>query len=98
MRTTYGDQAFVSNQLKSPGWTGQVHDAELDALITVADTTLDPAARIAATQQAMIYVLQKGLLLPIHSDVLPVAVHDDVHGFRWDAINRVRYIDIWIAG
>lgn len=97
MRWTYSDQSILSALFKSPGWTGQTNDPELDKLLEVADTTVDPEARIEATQQVMIYILENALIAPVVSDWVQTAVHDNVHDYHWDALNTERLIDVWIV-
>lgn len=97
MRWTYSDQTILSLLLKSPGWTGQSNDPELDKLLAVADSTVDPAVRLEATHQAMIYALDHASIAPINSDWLTNAASDKVHGHRWDGLYTVRYIDVWLS-
>ena len=49
MRWTLADQSILSALFKSPGWVKQTSDPELDKLIAVADTTVDPAKRLEAS-------------------------------------------------
>jgi ABC-type transport system substrate-binding protein len=81
----------------SPGWTGQTNDPELDELLAVANTTVDPEARLEASHAAMVYILQNALVAPIASDWINVAVHDYVQNYHWDALNNARLIDVWLA-
>ncbi len=97
MRWTYADQSILSALFKSPGWTGQMDDPELDKLLEVADTTVDPEARIEATHQVMIYILENALISPVVSDWVQSAVRDNVHDYHWDALNTERLIDVWIS-
>jgi peptide/nickel transport system substrate-binding protein len=97
MRWTYSDQSVVSALFKSPGWTGQTNDPELDKLIEASDTTVDPAARIEATQQVMIYLLEHAIIAPVVSDWVQSAVRENVHDYHWDALNTERLIDVWIS-
>jgi peptide/nickel transport system substrate-binding protein len=97
MRWTYNDQSILSALFKSPGWTGQSNDPELDKLLEVADTTVDPEARIEATHDVMIYILEHALIAPVVSDWVQAAVRDNVHDYHWDALNTERLIDVWIS-
>jgi peptide/nickel transport system substrate-binding protein len=97
MRWTLVDQSILSAMFKSPGWTQQTDDPELDALLQVADTTVDPEARLAATHEAMVYILENAIVAPIASDWINVAVHDNVKNYHWDALNNPRYNDIWLV-
>jgi peptide/nickel transport system substrate-binding protein len=97
MRWTFYDQSILSQLFKSPGWTQQTNDPELDALLATADSTLEPEARIEASHAAMTYVLDHALIVPIHTDWFQSAVHENVHGYRWDAVDVERLIDVWLS-
>jgi peptide/nickel transport system substrate-binding protein len=96
MRWTLVDQSILSALFKSPGWTGQTDDPELDALINVANTTVDPEARLAASREVMTYVLDNALIAPMHTDWIIVATHDYVKNYHWDALNIPRLNDVWL--
>jgi peptide/nickel transport system substrate-binding protein len=97
MRWTLVDQSILSSLFLSPGWTGQTNEPELDELLTVANTTVDPEARLEASHAAMVYILQNALVAPIASDWINVAVHDNVQNYHWDALNIPRLNDVWLA-
>lgn len=96
MRWTLVDQSILSALFKSPGWTGQTEDPELDALLDVANTTVEPEARLVASHEAMTYVLDNALVAPILTDWLIVATHDYVKNYHWDALNTPRLNDVWL--
>lgn len=96
MRWTLVDQSILSSLFMSPGWTGQTNDAELDELLDVANTTVDPAARLEASHAAMAYVLDNALVSPILTDWIVVATHDYVKNYHWDALNTPRLNDVWL--
>jgi peptide/nickel transport system substrate-binding protein len=96
MRWTLVDQSILSALFKSPGWTGQTNDPELDALLDVANTTVEPEARLAASREAMTYVLDNALVAPILTDWIIVATHDYVQNYHWDALNTPRLNDVWL--
>lgn len=97
MRWTFVDQSILSQLFKSPGWVGQTSDPELDALLEVADTTVDPAQRLEASHAAMAYVLDHALIAPVCSDWVQVAVNENVHNYHWDALANERLNDVWLA-
>jgi peptide/nickel transport system substrate-binding protein len=97
MRWTFYDQSILSQMLKTPGWTKQTSDPELDKLIDVADTTVDPTARIQASHEAMTYVLDHAVIVPMNTDWFQTAVHEHVHGYHWDATDNERLIDVWLT-
>lgn len=97
MRWTLVDQSILSALFMSPGWTQQSNDPELDKLLEVADTTVEPEARLAASRAAIAYVLDNALMAPVASDWIQVAVHDGVKNYHWDALNVPRYNDVWLA-
>jgi peptide/nickel transport system substrate-binding protein len=97
MRWTYSDQLILSLLFKTPGWTGQLSDPDLDELLVVSETTLDPEARIEATQAAMQYILENQYIVPINSDWVQTAVRGNVQNYHWDALANERLIDSWLA-
>ncbi len=97
MRWTYSDQSILSALFKSPGWTGQTSDPELDRLIEASDTTVDPEARVEASRQVMRYILEHAIIVPVVSDWVQSAVRDNVRDYHWDALNTERLVDVWIA-
>ncbi len=97
MRWTFYDQSILSQLFMTPGWVGQTSDAALDELLKVADSTVDPTARVEASHQAMIYVLENALIAPILTDWFQSAVQEHVHGYRWDALDNERLIDVWLS-
>lgn len=97
MRWTLVDQSILSAMFKSPGWTGQTNDPELDKLLNVANTTVDPAKRLEASRAAMTYILDKALVSPMLTDWIIVATHDYVKNYHWDALNNERLNDVWLA-
>jgi len=97
MRWTLVDQSILSAMFKSPGWTQQTSDPELDALLDVADTTVDPEARLEASHAAMVYILDNAIIAPIASDWINVAAHDYVQNYHWDALNTPRLNDVWLT-
>ena len=97
MRWTYSDQLILSLLFKTPGWTNQMSDPELDELLVVSETTLDPEARIEATRAAMQYLLENHIIVPINSDWVVTAVRGNVENFHWDALATERLIDTWLA-
>jgi peptide/nickel transport system substrate-binding protein len=96
MRWTFYDQSILSQLFKTPGWVKQTSDPELDKLLAVADTTVDPEARIKASHDAMVYVLQHAIIAPINTDWFQSAVNGNVHDYHWDANDNERLIDVWL--
>jgi peptide/nickel transport system substrate-binding protein len=96
MRWTLVDQSILSAMFKSPGWTGQTNDPELDKLLDVANTTVDPAKRLEASHAAMTYVLDNAIVSPMLTDWIIVATHDYVKNYHWDALNIPRLNDVWL--
>ena len=96
MRWTLVDQSILSALFKSPGWTQQTNDPELDKLLAVANTTVDPAKRLEASHAAMTYVLDHALVSPMVTDWIIVATHDYVKNYHWDALNTERLNDVWL--
>ncbi len=96
MRWTWPDPVILSLLFKTPGWTNQTSDPELDNLLSVADTALDPDARISATHEALTYILQKAIIAPIATDFIVRAARKEVKGYEWDAIGYPRYGNVWL--
>ena len=97
MRWTYSDQVILSLLFKTPGWSNQMNDPALDELIQVADTTLEPEARIEASHAAMQYVLENFYIVPVCTDWIQTAVRENVRDYHWDALGNERMIDVWVA-
>jgi peptide/nickel transport system substrate-binding protein len=97
MRWTFYDQSILSQLFKSPGWVKQTSDPDLDKLLDEADTTVDPVARIKASHDAMVYVLQHALICPINTDWFQSAINSNVHGYHWDATDNQQLIDVWLS-
>ncbi|MEX1157515.1 MAG: ABC transporter substrate-binding protein [Thermomicrobiales bacterium] len=96
MRWTWPDPVILSLLFKTPGWTNQTSDPALDELLSVADTALDPDARIAATHEALKYILQQAIIAPIATDFIVRAARKEVKGYEWDAIGYPRYGNVWL--
>lgn len=96
MRWTFADPVILSLLFKSPGWTNQVSDPELDALLEVADTTLDPDARIEAVHAAIKYILENAIIAPIVTDWILSATRSNVKDYVWDALGNAKLTDVWI--
>jgi peptide/nickel transport system substrate-binding protein len=97
MRWTWPDPVIESLLWKSPGWTNQMNDPELDNLATAADTQLDPTKRLAAVKAVEQYVLQKAYVAPIATDWILVAASAKVKGYEWDAIGYPMLVDVWLT-
>jgi len=94
MRWTWPDPVIESLLFKSPGWTKQLSDPDLDKLLAVADTTLDPEKRVAANHEIQKYILQKAYIAPIATDWIIRAARANVKGYAWDAIGYPRYVNM----
>ena len=97
MRWTFNDQSILSALFKSPGWVKQTSDPELDKLLEVADTTVDPVKRLDATRAAMTYVLQNAIIAPVVSDWIQTGTRANVHNYHWDAQVNERLNDVWLS-
>jgi peptide/nickel transport system substrate-binding protein len=97
MRWTWPDPVIESLLFKTPGWTKQLSDPDLDKLLTVADTTLDPEKRVAANHAVQQYILQKAYIAPISTDWIIRAARANVKGYQWDAIGYARFIEVSLA-
>ncbi|MDB5082611.1 MAG: hypothetical protein JWP00_4535 [Chloroflexi bacterium] len=97
MRWTWPDPTILSLLFKTPGWTGQSSDPALDAMLTKADGTLDPAARLEAVKAVQKRVYEQALIVPIATDWIIVGAAKKVQGFKWDATGYSRYIDVWFS-
>lgn len=97
MRWTWPDPVILSLLFKSPGWTNQMHDPELDKLCAVADAELDPTKRIAANHEVQKYILQKAYIATIATDWIVVAARASVQGYNWDALGYPQYFNVSLA-
>jgi peptide/nickel transport system substrate-binding protein len=61
-------------------------------------STLDPAARAAATAKAQQLILQKdALVAPVYVPSQVIAASKDVHGIVMDSLSRALFYDTWIG-
>lgn len=97
MRWTWPDPVILSLLFKTPGWTNQTSDPDLDKLLAVPDTTLDPGKRLDGIHEALKYILQKAIIAPIATDWIVRAARSNVKGYQWDAIGYPRYGNVWLA-
>lgn len=97
MRWTWPDPTILSLLFKSPGWTTQYSDKDLDAILSKADATLEPAQRLVIVKELQKQILDRAVIVPIATDWIQNAVQKKVQGFKWDAIGYVVYNDLWIA-
>jgi ABC-type transport system substrate-binding protein len=97
MRWTFYDQSILSQLFKSPGWVKQTNDPELDKLLHVADTTVEPEARIQASHAVITYVLDHAIIAPVNSDWIVDGVQTRVHGYHRDAQDNQRLNDTWLS-
>ncbi len=97
MRWTWPDPTILSLLFKTPGWTGQSSDPNLDTMLTKADGTLDPAARLEAVKAVQKKVYDLALIVPIVTDWIQVGAAKKVQGYKWDATGYTKYIDIWLS-
>lgn len=97
MRWTWPDPVIESLLWKSPGWTNQMNDPELDKLASAADGQLDAAKRIQAVKDIQTYVLKQAYIAPIATDWILQAATAKVKGYQWDAVGYPTLIDVSLA-
>jgi peptide/nickel transport system substrate-binding protein len=96
MRWTSSDPTILSLMFKTPGWTKQMHDADLDALLTTADTTIDPQKRLDAVHEAIKYLLAQAIVAPICVDWSLTFVHKYVKDYSLTVFGTGRLADVWL--
>ncbi len=96
MRWTSPDPNILSLMFKTPGWRKQMHDSQLDALCTTADTTLDPAKRVDAVHAVVKYLLDQAIVAPIVTDWSLWAVHQYVKDYSLTVFGNARMADVWL--
>jgi peptide/nickel transport system substrate-binding protein len=96
MRWTSPDANILSLMFKSPGWTKQWHDTQLDALCTTADTTIDPNKRLDAIHDVVKYLLDQAVVAPIVTDWSLWAVHQYVKDYSLTVFGNGRLADVWL--
>jgi peptide/nickel transport system substrate-binding protein len=97
MRWTWPDPVIESLLWKSPGWTNQMNDPQLDQLAAAADGQLDPAKRLEAVKAIQTYVLKNAYVAPIGTDWILQAASAKVKGYQWDAVGYPTLIDVTLA-
>lgn len=96
MRWTSSDPTILSLMFKTPGWRKQMHNAELDALLTKADTTLDPQKRLDEVHNAIKYLLDQAIVAPICVDWSLTFVHKYVKNYSLTVFGNGRMADVWL--
>jgi peptide/nickel transport system substrate-binding protein len=96
MRWTSPDANILSLMFKTPGWNKQWSDPALDALLTTADTTLDPTKRLDAIHVAIKYLLDHAVIAPIVTDWSLWAVHQYVKDYSLTVFGNGRLADVWL--
>jgi peptide/nickel transport system substrate-binding protein len=94
MRWTWPDPVIESLLWKSPGWTNQMNDPQLDQLASAADGQLDPTKRLEAVKAIQTYVLKNAYVAPIGTDWILQAATNKVKGYQWDAVGYPMLIDV----
>ena len=97
MRWTYADPTILSLLFKTPGWEKLFSDPSLDALLTRADSTLDPAKRVQVVKDAQVMILQKAVIVPILTDWLITGARAQVQGLHLDHFGALIYQDVWLT-
>ncbi len=97
MRWTWPDPTILSLLFKTPGWTGQSSDPNLDTMLSKADGSLEPAARLEAVKTVQKKIYDLALIVPIVTDWIQVGASKKVQGYKWDATGYTKYIDIWFS-
>lgn len=97
MRWTWPDPGLLSLLLKSPGWSGQTNNPDLDSRLAIPDSTLDPSARLAAVKTVEKYVSDQAFVVPLNTDWIQVGAKKSVQDFKWDATGYARYINVWLS-
>jgi ABC-type transport system substrate-binding protein len=97
MRWTWPDPVIESLLFKSPGWTNQMNDPDVDKLAAIADRELDPVKRLAAVKDIQKYLLQQAYIAPIATDWILAAANTKVKGYEWDAIGYPMLVDVSLS-
>lgn len=89
---------FYSGNVVSSGGANlsRANDPALDAALTSAENTTDPAKRQQFYRQAQTRVLDQAYSLPTYVAKRSLAVRPNVHGFGFDAAGWPSTYDIWL--
>jgi peptide/nickel transport system substrate-binding protein len=94
----WSDPSYLSIVYKSKNIAVlRAEDKELDALLTKADTTLEPTARLALVKDGQKAVLDRAKVTPLYSLWGLTAVQKKVQGLKLDALFNILYNDIWLS-
>jgi peptide/nickel transport system substrate-binding protein len=96
MRWTWPEPNILSLLFKTPGWRELHTDAELDALLERADTTMNAPRRLELVRQAQVLILQKATVIPILTDWAMTAATADVQGIHLDFYGAILFEDVWL--
>jgi peptide/nickel transport system substrate-binding protein len=83
MRFTWPDPAIMHRMFRTPGWTGQYNNPELDSLLDEVVTTVAWEPRLEAIREAQKSLLEYGRVVPIASDIKIVVTEPEVEGLQW---------------
>lgn len=95
----YPDASTFLDLWKSGGgWNfSQWNDAHYDALLALAATALDPAARLAHLQACEARLLEEMPVIPLSFDRFLRLVHVSVRGWPANSTDRPDYRPVWLA-
>jgi peptide/nickel transport system substrate-binding protein len=97
MRWTWPEPNILSLLFRTPGWRELHTDAQLDALLDRADTTMSPVPRLDVVKQAQIMLMQKATIIPILSDWYLTAAGANVQGIHLDFYGAILTEDVWLS-
>src|SRR5690606_10751375 len=97
MRWTWNEPVILSLLFKCPGWQQLFCDPDLDEILTVADTEMDPTARLDHIKTAQQYILEQAIVIPFATDWYMTAARPEVNGLRYDNTFGLTYDDVWIS-
>jgi oligopeptide transport system substrate-binding protein len=90
--TTFLDLWRSDNGNNHTGWADPVYDAMLNK----AETTLDPAARMALLQKAEARMLEAAPIAPVYFNPHVYLIQPSVKGWKPTATDAIDYKDVWL--
>lgn len=83
MRFTWPDPAIMHRMFRTPGWTGQYSNPEIDPLLDKVVSTVTWESRVDAIREAQQALLESALVIPIASDIKVVVTRNEIEGMDW---------------
>ena len=98
MRWTWDDASVMYDLLRSPGHRSKLpEDPELDEVLDLVATTMDPELRAVYISQAQQMILERGLIVPNITNWTMFAIRSNVNDYTLDFLGYLIWGDVWVT-